>query len=72
VEALPERLEIIIDDYPKHCQTIQCQTDTDVVTNADVEVPRIGTKISFIEFPDCLQNHGNDSQDWLYLNVFYG
>ena len=69
--ALPEGLEIIIDAHPEHGKTIQTQTDACIVNNANVEISRIGTEITFVELADSLEDQSSYGEDRLDLHVFY-
>ena len=48
----PERFEIIINDDTEHGQAIQCQTDASIINNTNIQIPRVDTKISLVEFSD--------------------
>lgn len=67
----PERFEIVIDDDPEHGQAIQCQTDASIVDDTNIQIPRVGTKVTFVELSDRFQYHGRYRQRRFDLDVFF-
>lgn len=70
-KCAPERLKIVIDTNPEQSEAIEAQTDAEVVYQANIEISRFCTKVSFIVCTSSFENHGHEGKDGFNLYVFW-
>jgi hypothetical protein len=50
--------------HPKHGQTVEGKTDTEVVNDGDIDVARVETEVAFVVCASGFQDESDDSENW--------